>query len=107
MMVYPGNPLLRKRSRRLLFAAVLFALILVAIFVYEITARLIDDEQWLTHTYAVLDKLHDIAASMDDAELYVRVSKISGMADPEELTSIESKTDNLVQDLRQQTKDNV
>jgi signal transduction histidine kinase len=88
-------------------AAALAVLLVVAAASYISLAHNIDDRQWVTHTYVVLEKLDELHASIIDAETATR-NYLANPDDPSisEFEKGRERADRIFKELRAMTVDN-
>ncbi|HJT10080.1 MAG TPA: CHASE3 domain-containing protein [Candidatus Nitrosotalea sp.] len=83
------------------------AFVVVGVLSYIAIINLLDDENWVTHTYTVIDKLDLLLTTMVDAEAGQRGYLITGNLDYlEPYNSAASSVNNQISELRQLTLDN-
>ena len=83
------------------------AFVIVGVLSYIAIVNLLDDENWVTHTYTVIDKLDLLLVTMVNAETGQRGYIITGNLDYlEPYNSAVSSVNNQISELRQLTLDN-
>jgi CHASE3 domain sensor protein len=60
------------------FALILFVLITIGVLSYDSTAKLIDSEAWVDHTYMVIGEMNDMLVALRGAETGQRGFIITG-----------------------------